>query len=326
MMYYRQHGHACSAILILLMIALFAVYGCGAQHTVRQEQPVDRDLERINRAARTAFENGQIQQAADLYRQALERAYLRDDLGAAVDARFNLAVCLTLLQSDQEAFKLAVQTREEISRAGQPVPNDILLLEATIFYRLSKLENAWQVTAEILKSPAGLSAPVKSKVHFLRGLIAGDRFDLAQLKLEIDALGQPNSPPLQADQQELVGILSMAEGNPDAAIPAFDAAAAIRRQTLDYRGMARALGKAGEACQRAGRSQPAARRFLRAGQSAARQGDSLQAMEWLNRAAELAEQGGDGELAAQARLQLAELKKDRAASPSEAAPEIEGRR
>lgn len=44
---------------------------------------------------RAAFGNGRIQQAADLCSQALVRAYLRGDLTAAVEARFNLAVCLT---------------------------------------------------------------------------------------------------------------------------------------------------------------------------------------------------------------------------------------
>ncbi|UCD79267.1 MAG: tetratricopeptide repeat protein [Desulfobacterales bacterium] len=325
-MHCNRNGWACAVIWILLLIVLFAPYGCVSQQTARQGPPVDRDLERTNRAARTAFDNGRIRQAADLYRQALERAYLRDDLAAATDARFNLAVCLTLLQSDQEALELVIQAREELSRAGQPVPNDIHLLEATILYRQGKLEKAWQITDNILQTPEGISSPVRSKIHFLRGLIASDRYDWIKLKLEIDALGKPNSPGLRADQQELIGNLSMAERNWDEAVLAFDEAAALRRQILDYRGMVKALAKAGEACERDGRLVPAARRFLRAGQSAARQGDSHQARIWLDRAAKLAEQGGDGELAQEARFQLAELQEDRAVSPSEGAPGIEGRR
>ena len=223
-------------------------------------------------------------------------------------------------------MELVIQAREELSRAAQPVPNDILLLEATILFRRGQLEKAWQMTENILQTPAMISSPVQSKIHFLRGLIASDRSDLVKLKLEIDALGKPNSPALQADQQELIGNLSLAQHKWDEAVLAFDEAAALRRQIFDYRGMAKALAKAGEACERGGRSVPAARRFLRAGQSAARQEDPHQARVWLGRAAGLAEQGGDGKLAQEARLLLVELQKDRVVAPSDGAPGIEGRR
>jgi len=326
MMQIYRYAPAGSVIWILLAITLFALYGCGSQQKTLQGPPVDRDLERTNRAARAAFGNGRIQQAAGLYRKTLERALLRDDLAAAINARFNLAVCLTLLQSDPEALALIIQAREELSRAGQPVPSDILLLEATIIYRQGQLEKAWQMTEIILQTPDAKTPPLRSKIHFLRGLSAGDRSEPDQLKQEIDALGKPNSPELQADQQELIGNLSMAQHKWDEAVLAFDEAAALRRQTLDYRGMVKALAKAGEACQRSGRLVPAARRFLRAGQSAARQADVPQARIWLGLAAKLAEQGGDGERALEARLELSELPKDRAASPSVDAPGIDGRR
>jgi tetratricopeptide (TPR) repeat protein len=326
MMHGNRHGWARAVTWVVVLIFLSAPYGCGSQQTARQGPPVDRDLERTNRAARIAFDNGRIQQAANLFRQALERAQLRDDLAAAIDARFNLAVCLTLLQSDQEALALVLQAREDLSRAGQPVTNDLLLLEATILYRQGELDKAWHITENILQTTDGISSPVQSKIHFLRGLIANDRSDWVKLRLEINALGKPNSPALRADQQELIGHLSMAERNWDEAVLAFDEAAALRRQILDYRGMVKALAKAGEAYERRGRPVPAAQRLLRAGQSAARQGDSRQARLWLDRAARLAEQGGDGELAQEARLQLAELQEERVVSPSGAAPRIEGRR
>lgn len=324
MMHFHRRSLACWVIVPLLSIAFFGIYGCGSQQKGLQGPPVDGNLERTNRAARAAFEDGRIQQAADLYSQALERALLRDDLTAAIDARFNLAVCLTLLNSDSEALELVLQAREELSRAGKPVPSDILLLEATIVYRQGELEKAWHMTETILQTAEAKSSAVERKVHFLRGLIAGDRSDPAGLKQEIDALGQPNSPQLQADQQELIGNLSLLERNWDAAVLAFDEAAALRRQTLDYRGMVKALAKAGEACERGRRAVPAARRFLRAGQSAALQGDAHQARVWLQRAAMLAEQGGDGELGQEARLQMAELQGDRTVTPSAGTPGIEG--
>jgi tetratricopeptide (TPR) repeat protein len=277
---------------------------------------VDKDLERTNRAARTAFENRNIQQAADLYRQTLERAYLRDDLAAAIDAKYNLAVCLTLLQSDREALELVKQAGVELTRAGRPVPPDILLLEATIRYRLGKSQEAWQLTDDILKDPDTIPSAVQSKTRYLRGLIANDRGDPVTLRIEISALAKSDSAVVRADREELVGHLAMMERSWNEAVLAFDEAAALRRQMLDYRGMVKVLAKAGEASERAGRLVPASRRYLRAGQSAALQGNPEQARMWLTRAALLAEQGGDENIAREARLQLAQLQNDASVSPA----------
>ena len=277
---------------------------------------MDRDLERTNQAAQTAFESGRIQQAANLYRQTLQRAYLRDDLAAVIDARYNLAVCLTLLHSDRQALALMIQTREELSRAGQPIPADILLLEATILYRQGRSQEAWQLTEDILQSPDAISPAVQEKTHFLRGLIANARGDRVTLRAAIAALAQSGTPVIRADREELIGHLALSERRWDEAAAAFDEAAALRRQSLDYRGMVIALAKAGEACERAGRPLAASRRYLRAGQSSALQGNTDQAHSWLTRAAQLAELGGDDNIAQEARLQLARLQKNQPPAPA----------
>jgi hypothetical protein len=100
------------------------------------------------------------------------------------------------------------------------------------------------------------------------------------------------------------------------AVLAFDEAAALRRQMLDYRGMVKVLAKGGEASERAGRLVPASRRYLRAGQSAALQGNLEQARMWLTRAALLAEEGGDDNIAREAALHLTQLQKEQAESPA----------
>jgi tetratricopeptide (TPR) repeat protein len=309
-------------IRMLLAVALLVPAGCGSRPTGLQGPPVDQDLHRTGRAARTAFESGRIQQAAALYRQTLERAYLRDDLAAVIDARYNLALCLTLLHSDREALELILQTREDLSRAGQPTPADILLLEATILYRQGRSPDAWQITESILQSIDAIPSAVKNKTHFLRGLIATERGDPTTLQVEIAALAESNSPIIQADREELMGHLALTERRWDAAVSAFDEAAVLRRQNLDYRAMVNALAKAGEACRRAGRPVAASSRYLRAGQSAALQGNSDQARIWLTLAAQLAERGGDDILAQEARLQLARLpeKQPPAAAGMDAAP------
>ena len=321
------HNHSltlvCLLIRLMIAVALMVSAGCGSQPKGPQGPPVDPDLSRTDRAARTAFERGRIQQAANLYRQTLERAYLRDDLAAATDARYNLAVCLTLLHSDREAYELIIQTREELIRAGQPTPTDILLLEATILYRQGRSQDAWQFTEDILKRMDATPSAVQNKTHFLRGLIANERGDPVTLSVEITALTESNSPILRADREELIGHLALTERRWDEAALAFDEAAALRRQSLDYRGMVKALAKAGEACERDGRPLAASKRYLRAGQSAALQGNSDQARIWLTLAVQAAERGGDENIAQEARLLLARLQEQQppSAAGNDAAPQ-----
>ena len=317
MIYNQLFGLNCCLIRLLIVISLLTPAGCGSRPAAPSGPPVDRDLERTNRAARTAFENGRIQQAAALYRQTLERAYLRDDLSAAIDAKYNLALCLTLLQSDREALELIKQAGAELSGAGRPVLSDILVLEAFIRYRLGQSQAAWQLTDDILSKADTISSAVQSKTHYLRGLIANDSGDSATLRTEISALAKSDSPVVRADREELVGHLAMKERRWNEAVLAFDEAAALRRQMLDYRGMVKVLAKAAEASEHAGRLVPASRRYLRAGQSAALQGNTDQARMWLTRAALLAEQGGDESIAREAQLQQAQLQKKPLVSPAD---------
>ena len=154
----------------------------------------------------------------------------------------------------------------------QSIPADILLLEATLLYRLDRQEEARRLTDQILTASNPPSAAVKSKAHFLLGLMAVRRGDTHQIRQEIVALGEPATPGLQADREELVGRLSMAEGNWNEAIEAFDRTAELRRENFDYSGMVNALAQAARACEQAGKFSEASKRYLRAGRSAARQG------------------------------------------------------
>ena len=191
------------------------------------------------------------------------------------------------------------------------------MLEAFIRYRLGQPQAAWQLTDDILNKADTISSAVQSKTHYLRGLIANDGGDPATLRTEISALAKSDSPVVRADREELSGHLALKERRWNEAVLAFDEAAALRRQMLDYRGMVKVLAKAAEASERAGRLVPASRRYLRAGQSAALQGNTDQARMWLTRAARLAEQGGDENIAREAQLQQAQLKNNPSEAPSE---------
>jgi len=297
---HRSLSANCLAGLLLTLI-LFAGVGCSSAPTEQSRTEVDEEFERANRAARMAFDTGRLQQAIGLYNQALERAYVLDDVNAIVDSQYNLAVCLTGLNSYVEALERVNQSKAELARTNQSIPADILLLEATIGYRMGKLDDAWQLTDMILLYPSRLSEAIRSKTHFLRGLIAGERDDINQLRQEIASLGEPSAVGLRADREELVGRLAAAEGNWNEAIEAFDSTAEFRQDDFDYSEMVNALALAARACEQAGKLSEASKRYLRAGRSAARQGENRNALNWLNRAEKLAEAAGDEPTAKQAR-------------------------
>jgi tetratricopeptide (TPR) repeat protein len=298
----RRRLHAvCGLTCLFCVIFLVGGVGCSSAPTEQSRSEVDEEFERTNRAARMAYDNGKLQQAVSLYNQVLERAYVLDDLNAIVDAQYNLAVCLTGLNSYVEALERVNQSKAELVRTNQSIPADILLLEATIVYRMGKLDDAWQLTDMILLDPGRLSEAVQSKTHFLRGLIAGERDDIHQLRREIASLGEPTAAGLRADREELVGRLAMAESNWNEAIEAFDSTAELRQDDFDYSEMVNALALAARACEQAGKLSEASKRYLRAGRSAARQGENRDALNWLNRAEKLAGEVGDEPTAKQAR-------------------------
>ena len=297
-------GFKATALVLFTLLWLLAAGGCGSSQVTDKRSGHDENLARLNRAARMAYDNGQLEQAANLYQQSLDRAYLRDDREAIVDALYNLAACKLGLRSYDRALVRVRQAKSELQRGNQSVSGDILILEATLLFRSGQPEAAWQVTDEILSDPGKPSATVKNKTHYLRGLISEQRGDTAGLGREIGALSQSSDPGLRADRQELTGRLAMAEGRWDAAVEAFDQVVRLRREKLDYVEMAQALALAAGACQKAGKHSAAATRYFRAGRSAARQVSNQDAVEWLNNAASSADQAGDEALEQEVRSYL----------------------
>ncbi len=289
---------------LLMAVAVLTLSGCGSSPPKQKGPAPDKELQRFNSAARQAFDKSRFEQAANFYRKALERAYVRDDTAAILDAQYNLAVCLLNLQSYDEALEVVRCANTEMALADHGKSVDFLLLEATVLHRGGDLNAAWQATDQILSIPSQSSSIIKSKTHFLRGLMASEQEDLDQLRVEITALGQPEQSRLRADYQELVGRLAMAGQNWDAAIDAFDNATNLRREMLDYRGMVRVVVLAGEASQKAGRTREAAIYYLRAGRSAFWQDQFDDARQWLNESIQLATSANEDQIIEEARSLL----------------------
>jgi tetratricopeptide (TPR) repeat protein len=292
---------------LLMAAVILTMSGCGSSPPKQQGPAIDEDLERFNRAGRLAFDKGRLQQAASFYRKALDRAYVRDDTAAILDAQYNLAFCLMNLQSYQEALGVVRNANTEMALAGRGLSVDFLLLEATILHSSGNSAEAWKITDKILSIPTQDASVITSKTHFLRGLIASQQGNIDQLRAAITALGQPEQPRLRADRQELVGHLAMAEHNGDAAVEAFDGAAKLRREALDYRAMVRVLALAGQASEKAGRAKEASIRYLRAGRSAVLQGLFDDALKWLNRAEQIADTAGEAQIAREAHIYLQQI-------------------
>jgi tetratricopeptide (TPR) repeat protein len=291
-------------VVLVLMVLVLIAGGCSSSRGVPKRSSDDENSARLNRSARIAYDNGQLEQAANLYRQALNRAYLRDDRKAVVDAQYNLAVCMLDLRFYDRALVWVHRAQDELLRGGQTVSTDFLLLEAVALFRTGKPDNAWQISDQILSASEKAPVMVESKTHFLRGLIAAQRGDTDQLGREIEALAKAGDPGGRADRAELSGRLARAEGHWEAAIEAFDQTVRLRRQDHDYAEMSHALALAADACHHAGKPARAATRYLRAGRSAVQQGNHQDGKKWLNRAVELAGQAGDESLKQEAGFYL----------------------
>lgn len=285
---------------VLLLLCFEA--GCGGSRQVRSETPVgDREFDRLSRMARSAFENGQIDQAIKRYEKALARAYIADDLDAIVNTRYNLGVCYLRKEDFGAASETVEAAQRELQTAGRSIPADLLLVKAAALYYDGFLDQAWQITEDILSMQPAPSVDALSRTHFLRGRVAADRNNTDQLRKEVAALDEPSLPGLQADRFELIGREAMLDGRWEDAVTALDQAARKRAENGNYRLMADTLAAAAQACERAQRLEDGAYRYLRAARSAALSGDSTRATAWLREALRLAEESNAEALAEEAR-------------------------
>lgn len=227
--------------------------------------PTDQTLSRFEHAGDIALAQERPAQAAEQYRAALARARERDDAGAIADAGFNLATAQLSANDPAGALQTAQDIRAELARRTMADPG-LDLITATALFRANRPDEAGRWASRL----AG-SATLGNKAWFLRGLIADARHDRAALT-QAEAALTPAAEP--ADRAELRARL---EGDPTMALAAAD----LRRDTLDYRGMARCLALAAQYTPDPAR---AADLYLRAGRSAAGQHDAAQARNWLARA------------------------------------------
>jgi hypothetical protein len=220
-------------------------------------------------AASSAMALDRTQEAIEQYRQAFDRAVARDDYAAIGDYGYNLAVAQLTANRPKEALASIQITRVELARRGPSSFPALDLAEATADYRSGERKKSDSIAAQV---EAGADSASAAGAAFVRGLIADDNADAVGLDAAINRLGQPASSEQQADFAELLARRDLRRGVFTAAAAEAERAADLRRDILDYRGMARALGVAADAEARAGDPEAAAALRKRAAQSAAAYG------------------------------------------------------
>lgn len=265
---------------VLLLLPLLA--GCGGTPPP-PPPPEDRTLATQARAGRLALEAERPGDAARLYGAALTRARVRDDAEAIADAGIGLAAADLEGGDAVAALRTAQDVEAELARRQAPVPATLRLAEALAQYRLGHAAAADAAARQAI-ADAGSDGDAALRAWFLRGLIAADAGDRDGLATARAALGDPTSRAFRGDALELAARAALLDGDTAAARQLAEQAAMLRRETLDYRGLARLLALQAEAERRDGAVSTAADLMLRAGRGAASRGDTVAARRWLGQA------------------------------------------
>ena len=282
---------------VLRAIAAVAlVAGLGACSGTPPE-PADPVRAQAEQVARFAFDRQRYDLAARLYARALERAYQRDDLPAIRD--IGAAEALALLRADrpEEALAAARQIAAELGRRATPVPARLTLVQAQGHYQTDDLDAADRAARRVHQTAR--SAPLRARAHFILGLVAADRGDLAGLRRAHAAIAAATAPALRADRAVLAGRIAAAERDSHRAHRAYLSAAELRQDVKDELGMAQALA---DAAAHAPQNATAADLYLRAGRTADLLGRADEAQLWLCTALKKGSAGDDVALQARNRL------------------------
>jgi len=287
----------------LPVLLLLAACGGGSRE---QRPPEDEILARLAGSANRALELDEPESAARLYERALARARERDDAGAIADMAFGQATAALAHGDARGALRVSQEVRQELARRGRAATPALLLTEATALHRLGRAAEAEARAAEVA-SRGGEDRAAAARATFLLGLIAAERGDVARVAAARAALDGAREAAFRADAVELAGHEALLRGDARRAAAEAGAAATLRRDAVDYRGLSRALALEGTARARLGQAAPAADLLLRAGQGAAARGERADARRWLGEAGRLAAQAGRPAMAAEARRSAGSL-------------------
>ncbi|MBE7728215.1 hypothetical protein [Komagataeibacter sp. FXV3] len=269
---------------VALGVAL-ALAGCGGGGQA-VTQPGDTTLSQDMDTAKDAVGLERLSVAEQQYRAAGQRAIARDDVTAIGDAGYNLATVQLDEGKSQDALSTVTATRSALAMRGQTGDDAGLdLVQAGALHRLGQDTEA---AAAASRAAGAQDTDIVEKAQLIRGLIADDSGDQATLA-SVDAYFANLTGKLPdgwtADAKEIAARNLLATGgSTQTAMQDAMQAATIRQTQVDYRDMARALGVAARAADKAGNTQVAAQLYARASQSARQAGDKTAADRWAKQA------------------------------------------
>jgi len=256
-MRYRAH------IAMTALVALTACSAGGDHGGVR----TDQDYANAMDVGHEAFDMARAEQAQAQFQTAYDRALLRDDAGAIGDAGYDLGVAQLGMGDAQAALGTVERTRHALKLRGANAGPELELVAAAAYYRLGQYRAALDAGGRVQTSDPALT----ERRAFLMGLAADGLGDEKTLVAARDALPNSAKPPLleQADRAEIESRLALRRGAYDKAETEALRAVALRRDILDYRGMARGLDCAANAAKGASQWDRAAAYTQRAAESRA---------------------------------------------------------
>lgn len=297
--------------LILAAAGLATVLAAAGCSATEPDDPENPEIERLEEAARSAFNGGQIERAGRYYERLLQIARAGDDASLIGDTAFNLAVCQYALGRMQPALAYLDEARAELARCGES-PADTLLLEAKIARYQGRAADAAALCRRIVALPEedGDTA-VRMQAYVIEVLLACDSGDSetagSSMAAVNELLSETDDPAAHARAARAAGSFRILQGDHAAAAADFDREAGAYRDAGRFHEMARALIRAGEAHRDAGDLAAAADRFFRSARSLAAQGDAAAAGEAARKAMTAAGLSGDGDLANRCRNLMDEL-------------------
>jgi tetratricopeptide (TPR) repeat protein len=256
-------------------------------------------------SGRLAFERGLNAEAAELFRQALDRAREMDDAAAIADASYNLAAARVQAGEYGRAAAALLESETEARRAGGNVA-DVLLLRGRVARLNGTPSEAVALADRVLADPASRpTAAHRVQAHVLKGEVAAEEEDWTaaeeQARRARGALGRAGdtaSPALLAGVVGLRARIARGRGDLREAARLFDRRADLLRQARLYRDLVDAVADAAQAWASLGSPAEAGPRFYRAARAAAAQGDVGRFRSLLGQAADAAGATGDERLLA----------------------------